>query len=416
MKNQKSEEPNDDNIKRDHDIYDKLDETQDFKVADGIVTFMRTLWYLGSLISCNLRDDKDIKARIAATNTSMVGALKETWTWNPHLDTYNKYLLFWAIPMNLLLWGCETWSLRRSLPDKLEVFLHKSIRRILKISMSWAINKKLRNEQVCTFFYTMPCVRNMIAARQLDYIGKLIRGPHDQPARRMITSCCNETWRVGRPQTTEKNCIIKNLRLLFKDVLLLLKRIDHYGSIKHWNHEASNKEYDWNQLIKRLTHPETPLPERPEEWGPLPSWQARHANTINEDEPNNSDDEDEHDNNQDNAESREPLPPRQPPSSNQPPPPSQPAQRIYDPKLWLNNPKMCEMVGRNLGASFTNPWPRIGCIWNRSQSEIPTTCAQIYHPDKNNQATTGLTTEWEVEWNIGEVRKFLGRISTPALD
>jgi len=43
MKNQKSEEPNDDNIKRDHDIYDKLDETQDFKVADGIVTFMRTL-------------------------------------------------------------------------------------------------------------------------------------------------------------------------------------------------------------------------------------------------------------------------------------------------------------------------------------------------------------------------------------
>ena len=102
----------------------------------------------------------------------------------------------------------------------------------------------------------MPCVRNMIAARQLNYSGKLIRGPHDQPARRMIMACCNE--RVGRPQTTEKNCIIKNLRLLFKDVLL--KRIDHYGSLKHCIHEASNEEY-WNQLIKRLTHPETPLPE-----------------------------------------------------------------------------------------------------------------------------------------------------------
>jgi hypothetical protein len=42
----------------------------------------------------------------------------------------------------------------------------------------------------------------MIAARQLDYnyIGKLIQGPHNQPARRMITPCCNKTQRVGRPQ------------------------------------------------------------------------------------------------------------------------------------------------------------------------------------------------------------------------
>jgi len=119
----------------------------------------------------------------------------------------------WAIPMNLLRWGCDPFL------DKLEVFLHKSICCILKISMFWVI-KKLRNEQVRTSFFAMPCVKNMIAARQLDYSGKLIRGPHDQPARRMITSCCNETRRVGRLQRTEKNCIVKSLRLLFKDVPL----------------------------------------------------------------------------------------------------------------------------------------------------------------------------------------------------
>ena len=101
MKNKKSEEPNYDNIKRDHYIYDKLDETQDFKVADGIVSFTRKFRYLGSLISYNLRDDEDIKARIAAANASM-GALKEIWS-DPNLNTHNKYLLFRAIPMNLLL-------------------------------------------------------------------------------------------------------------------------------------------------------------------------------------------------------------------------------------------------------------------------------------------------------------------------
>jgi hypothetical protein len=58
-------------------------------------------------------------------------------------------------------------------------------------------DKKIRNEEVRTTFYAMPCVKNMIAARQLDYIGKLIQGPHDQPARRMIMSCCNKTGQVG---------------------------------------------------------------------------------------------------------------------------------------------------------------------------------------------------------------------------
>ena len=131
--------------------------------------------YLGSLISYNLRDDDDITARIAAANASM-GALKELWR-NPHLDMYNKYLLFRAIPMNLLLWGAETWSLRESQLDKLEVFLHRSIRRILQISMSTVQEQRLHNGKVRDMFYSIPCVRNMIMARQMDFVGKMIRGP-----------------------------------------------------------------------------------------------------------------------------------------------------------------------------------------------------------------------------------------------
>jgi hypothetical protein len=77
---------------REHAMYDKLDETQDFPVADGVVSFTRTFRYLGSLISYNLRDNDDITSRLAAANASM-GALKEVWR-NPHLDVYNKYLIF----------------------------------------------------------------------------------------------------------------------------------------------------------------------------------------------------------------------------------------------------------------------------------------------------------------------------------
>ncbi len=84
----------DDEEKAEHEgtIYDKLDETKDIAVENGYVTFMQPFWYLGSLMSYNLRDNDDVTARVAAATASM-GALKELWR-NPHLNIYSKYLLF----------------------------------------------------------------------------------------------------------------------------------------------------------------------------------------------------------------------------------------------------------------------------------------------------------------------------------
>ena len=164
-------------------------------VANSFGSFTQTFQYLGLLISYNLQDDDNIMARIAAANASM-GALKEVWR-NPHLDVYSKYLLFKAIPMNLLLWGAETWSLQKSQLDKLEVFPHCSIRRILQILMTTVQEQGLRNDKVRKLFYSIPCVRKMIAARQMDFVGKMIRGLPDRPSCNMITACCNHKRRVG---------------------------------------------------------------------------------------------------------------------------------------------------------------------------------------------------------------------------
>ena len=201
---------------RKHAMYDKLDKTQNFPIADGFVSFTQTFRYLSSLISYNLCDYDDITSQLAAANASM-GRLKEVWC-NPHLDVYNKYLLFRAILMNLLTWGAETWSLRKSQLDKLEVFFHRSIRRILQISMSKVREQRLHNEKVRRMFYSIPCIRNMIAAWQMDFVGKMIRGPPDRPSRNMITACCDHKRRVGCPQMMGENFMVENLRLLFQDV------------------------------------------------------------------------------------------------------------------------------------------------------------------------------------------------------
>ena len=77
---------------KDNIAYDNLDETAKFTVADGFVSFTRTFCYLGSLINYSLCDNDNITARIASATAAM-GALKEIWR-NPHLDMYNKYLVF----------------------------------------------------------------------------------------------------------------------------------------------------------------------------------------------------------------------------------------------------------------------------------------------------------------------------------
>ena len=135
---------------QDNISYDAFPETANFPLSDGYVSFTRTFRYLGSLINYSLHDNDDITAQIASV-TAVMGALKEVWR-NPHLVVYNKYLFFQAIPMNLLLWGAKTWSLRKSQLDQLKVFLHCSIRRILQISMSTVKEEKIRNERVREMF------------------------------------------------------------------------------------------------------------------------------------------------------------------------------------------------------------------------------------------------------------------------
>jgi hypothetical protein len=110
-------------------LYDALDKMRPIDVDDGFVTFCRHFKYLGSFVSFSLCDDFDIKNQVTATTQSM-GALKNVWN-SPHLDIWSKYLLFQAIPMNLLLWRCETWSMQKPLANTLEVFLHRNIQRIL---------------------------------------------------------------------------------------------------------------------------------------------------------------------------------------------------------------------------------------------------------------------------------------------
>ena len=352
--------------------YDALPETQQFDIADGYVTFCRTFKYLGSRISYNLRDDADIEARLAAANQSM-GALKEVWR-NPHLDTYSKYLLFRAVPMNLLLWGCENWSLRQDLLRRLEVFLHRGIRRILHISITQVQEERIRNDKVRRQFYDIPCVTNMVAARQLKFLGKVVRGPHDTPARRMLTACCHHKRKRGRPYLHNKDVIVRNLRLLFARIPEVV--IDDYGSVKDWYKEATHEPY-WTALVRCLLDKQAPLPSRPTEWPPP----RRHSPRGHPSEDNSPND-------------RPESPPIPSPPRRRPPPPPPPPRHSHSHPRTDYDP---EMVGRSLDHSFK----ALGLGLGATETEVKVAyraLARIYHPDKYDPIRTGMTQEEASEY------------------
>jgi hypothetical protein len=226
--------------------------------------------------------------------------------------------------------------------------------------------------------YDIPCIQNMIAARQLSFIGKVIRGPYDAPARHMLTACCQHKRKIGRPYLHNKDIIVRRLCLLFARVPKVV--IDDYGSVRDWHREASHEHY-WEQLVKCLLALRKPIPTRPTDWPPPRQRSPQnHISEPQNQEPGKS-------NQRPNSSPPIPSPPcwrppEQPPP--QRPPPSPPCYHQhrgnYDPLL----------VGRSLEHSFKV----LGLGLEATETEVKVryhVLARIYHPDKHDPAQTGLT-------------------------
>jgi hypothetical protein len=49
----------------------------------------------------------------------------------------------------------------------------------------------------------------MIAVRQMDFIGNVVRAPHNRPAQHMLSACCDNTRLVDCPFLHNKDHIVR---------------------------------------------------------------------------------------------------------------------------------------------------------------------------------------------------------------
>jgi len=233
---------------------------------------------------------------------------------------------------------------------------------------------RIRNEHVRGMFYDIPSVRNMIAARQMDFVGKVVRGPWTSPPKRMLTACCNNKRLACRPNHHNKDSLVKNLKLLFANVSDVV--IDDRGTIKDWINEAHNEQY-WNQLIYCLLDKEAELPERPAE------WTRRRRSPRNHDQ----------------SRAEQPFPPSPPrPQREENAPPSPPRrQRVPPRRRRANQPNFDrDYIEENVGRTLYDSLKIFGLGFGATEAEVKAkyrAMSRIYHPKKHDPEKTGKTHE-----------------------
>ena len=377
---------------------------------DGtFIDFTAHFKYLGSFISFDLTDDMDIRNRITKANQAM-GALRHFWR-NPYANLQAKKAIFLAIPANLLLWGCETWALRQSHIDKLNVFWHRAIRNILGIRMSEVIDDHISNEQIRKIFHDIPDAEAILNARSMNFLGKTARASNSHPPKLLITAWVKNPRPKSGVLATNKKAMVRSLNALLPEetrettthkcrttgTTTTIERQNPDGNLKNWLHIALDKEL-WNWHIYKLTHPNSQLPPRP---NPARTRERRNTHDDNEDnpnyqdhqerqhnqDPNNNDSNDHGRNNTNNRRTHRNENRRNFRRENEMPP---------DPS---RNHERSNYNIENVGRTRIDSIMALGLNHNATLSDIKhrfRTLSLIYHPDKYDESL-GITKETATE-------------------
>jgi hypothetical protein len=224
--------------------------TSPIPVKHGYVNFTSNFKYLGSIITNDLKDDMEIESRIKKA-TAQVGALKNFFR-NKHVSLLAKFQIFQAIPINTVLWGCESWAMTENISRKLQAFYHKSIRKILSINMQEVEQYRITNQEIRKKFQNSYCILDILSKRQLLWLGKIARmDPLLRLPRKLVAAWTNSKRKVGRPQITYKNT--------YESVLnMILPQLPKGAPLIYWLKFAQVPKV-WKKLIKSWWDSKTSL-------------------------------------------------------------------------------------------------------------------------------------------------------------
>jgi hypothetical protein len=174
------------------------------RLDNGIVEEVSEFCYLGSILTSDSSNNLDINSRIAKARQAY-GILTKIWRSNA-ISLKTKIQIFNTNVKSVLLYGCETWNNSRASINRLQVFVNKCLRSILKIF--WP--NTLTNTELWIKANQQP-IETQIKARKWNWIGHVLRRPRDNIARSALDWNPQGSCRQGRPANTWRRTILNEL-------------------------------------------------------------------------------------------------------------------------------------------------------------------------------------------------------------
>ena len=156
--------------------------------------------YLGSIIDGKGGTEADIKARIGKARAAFT-QLQKVWKASK-VSVKTKIRLFNSNVKSVLMYGCETWTTTKGTIKKLQTFVNRCLRKILKIK--W--EDRVRNEEVWKRTDETP-MEEQLRKRRWRWIGHTLRKPPSNTTRQALQWNPQGARRKGRPRETWRRCV-----------------------------------------------------------------------------------------------------------------------------------------------------------------------------------------------------------------
>ena len=198
------------------DTYDNCD-LSDVQLGDG--TFLPVVdkfCYLGSILSRDCSDEKDIAKRITKASNAF-GSVRSQLFSNQNVSFAAKKFIYEGLILPILLYGSEVWCLTEDLYNKLRSFHSRSLRAMCRVNRAHTWKHHISNDDLRKRTGLMT-IDQYITKRQLRWAGHLSRMGMERLPRMMLSSWVRNKRPRGCPKFTYGRGLKKALKKAKIDV------------------------------------------------------------------------------------------------------------------------------------------------------------------------------------------------------
>lgn len=224
-------------------MYDNPDTLDDVDLSDIIIDENRYLpivnefCYLGSIVTNDCTDEKDVDTRIAKASGAF-GMLRKCLFASSDITNHAKGSIFRSLILPILLYGSECWCMTEIMMRKIRNFYHNCVRNMCRVNRKHTYLHRISTAELLDRV-GLESIETYIYRQQLRWAGHVSRMNWDRLPRKMLSS-----WVVSkRPRGCPKMTYGRSIR----------KCMSKCGiNVDNWFVSAGNR-VEWNAMIRNLS-------------------------------------------------------------------------------------------------------------------------------------------------------------------